>query len=50
MALKHSPALGRCAALAGHAPIPQRMDLLKPLITLLAIVNPIGAAPFFLAC
>ena len=25
------------------------MDLLKPLIALLAIVNPIGAVPFFLA-
>jgi multiple antibiotic resistance protein len=25
------------------------MDLLKPLIALLAIVNPIGVVPFFLA-
>ena len=25
------------------------MDLLKPLIALLAVVNPIGAVPFFLA-
>ena len=28
---------------------PPPLDLLKPLIALLAIVNPIGAVPFFLA-
>ena len=28
---------------------PPSLDLLKPLIALLAIVNPIGAVPFFLA-
>lgn len=38
---------GLCATPCADKTLP--MDLLKPLIALLAIVNPIGAVPFFLA-
>ena len=33
---------------AGRAALASGMDLMKPLIALLAIVNPIGAVPFFI--
>jgi len=46
------PAIARPAAQAGLTGMPMpapSMDLFKPLIALLAIVNPVGAVPFSLA-